>query len=268
MTWSWDFSACILYALAVGAGTAELAFTTEDSEGVAQLVLPTFAVLGGPRRPPPSVVGSYDPAMLVHGEQHLELAGPLPVAATVSSASTIVGIWDKGSGALVVSEARSTDAASGRWLFTNRASAFIRGEGGWGGPRGPSEEGAVPPEVPARPPDEVVSYATSPDQALLYRLCGDRNPLHSDPAYAARAGFERPILHGLCTWGFAGRALLHTVCRSDPGRLRAMEGRFAAPVYPGDTLSTSIWVEGDGATFRTESHRGDVVVDRGRCALA
>lgn len=264
--WSWGPSDCILYALGVGAGHDELAFVTEDSEGVAQAVLPTFAVLAAPRRPPPEIVGPYDPAMLVHGEHVLELAGPIPVRGAVSTTSTIVGIWDKGSGALVVSEARSVDAATGEWRFTNRASAFIRGEGGWGGPRRPSSLSSAKPSP--RPPDEVVTYGTSPDQALLYRLSGDRNPLHSDPSYARRAGFGRPILHGLCTWGFTGRALLARLCGSDPAALRSMEGRFAAPVYPGDCLTVSIWVGGGGARFVTHARDGVVVVDRGRCTLA
>lgn len=266
--WSWDRRDCVLYALGVGAGCGELAFTTENTEGMPQLVLPTFAVLGGPRRPAPEVVGSYDPAMLVHGEHALDLAGPLPVEGTVSTTATIVGIWDKGSGALVVTEARSVDAATGEWRFTNRAAAFIRGAGGWGGLRGPSDPDPAPSVPPRRPPDEVVTYVTSPDQALLYRLSGDRNPLHSDPAYARRAGFERPILHGLCTWGFTGRAVLHACCGSDPARLRTMEGRFSAPVYPGDQLAISIWVEGEWAHFLTHARHGSVVIDRGRCHLA
>lgn len=263
-SWSWDSTAAICYALGVGAGTEDLAFTTESTEGVPQLVLPTFATLGGPPRPCASVVGPYDPAMLVHGEHHLELAGSLPVSATVSSTSEIVAIWDKGSGALVVTESRSVDASSGEWLFTNRASAFIRGEGGFGGPRGPAGTRAQP----GRDPDRVVSYQTRSDQALLYRLSGDRNPLHSDPAYAARAGYARPILHGLCTWGFTGRALLGAVCGPDPGRLHSMEGRFAAPVYPGDSLTILIWVEGERGQFRTLSGRGDVVIEGGRWSLA
>lgn len=282
--WSWGPSDCILYALGVGAGRDELAFVTEDSEGFAQAVLPTFAVLGGPRRPPPEIVGPYDPAMLVHGEHVLELAGPIPVRGAVCTTSTIVGIWDKGSGALVVSEARSVDAATGVWRFTNRASAFIRGEGGWGGRRGTSGGPAAgasaaaagasaaaagaSPRPPSRPPDEVVSFETSPDQALLYRLSGDRNPLHSDPSYARRAGFDRPILHGLCTWGFTGRALLARLCGSDPAALRSMEGRFAAPVYPGDRLTVSIWAEGDRAQFVTAARDGEVVLARGGCTLA
>ncbi len=279
----------MLYALGVGAGTAELAFTTEhgDEPGharaghgrVGQEVLPTFATLGGPPRPSPEVVGDYDPAMLVHGEHSVDLAGPLPAKARVSTTAKIVGIFDKRSGALVVTESRSVDSETGKWLFTNRAGAFIRGEGGWEGeprppasaPSDPSDpsDHRDPPDHPDPPdqhraPDFVVRYPTRTDQALIYRLSGDRNPIHSDPAYARRAGFDRPILHGLCTWGFTGRALLHSLCGSDPARFGSMAGRFAAPVYPGDWLTVSIWVQGEGASFFTCNQSGQVVLDRGR----
>lgn len=263
---SWDSKDCLLYALGVGAGRDELAFTTENTAGVPQAVLPTFAVVVGGGHLPPEV-GSVDLSRLVHGEEALELAGPLPVEGRISTTIEVAGIWDKGSGALVVSEARSVDAVTGSWLFTTRSSAFVRGEGGWGGSRGPSGNRFLPPE---RQPDEVVTYETAPDQALLYRLSGDRNPLHSDPAFAAKAGFECPILHGLCTYGFTGRALLRALCGSDPARMTGMEGRFRAPVYPGDLLTVSMWVDGDGrgAVYRTETQRGEVVVDAGHCVLA
>jgi acyl dehydratase len=127
------------------------------------------------------------------------------------------------------------------------SSMFIRGEGGWGGERGPS--GGV--EFPDRAPDHVVTYATRPDQALLYRLNGDRNPLHSDPQFSALGGFDKPILHGLCTYGFTARGLLHTVCDSDPDAFGGMESRFASPVLPGETLDIHVWTTDDGALFRT-----------------
>ncbi|MGH9063141.1 MAG: MaoC/PaaZ C-terminal domain-containing protein [Acidimicrobiales bacterium] len=263
--WRWGSTDCLLYALGVGAGCDELAFTTENSSGVGQAVLPTFAVLAGQRGRVLTGIGTFDPAMLVHGEQAVELAGPLPVDGCVRTTSEVVGIYDKGSGALVVIEARSVDAATGKWCFTNRSSVFIRGEGGFGGDRGPAARRGSPSE---RPPDEVVTYETAPDQALLYRLSGDRNPLHSDPGFAALAGFERPILHGLCTYGFTGRALLHALCDSDPARLLSMEGRFSAPVYPGDLLTVSMWRDDDGAAFVTETQRGEVVIDAGHCRLA
>ena len=114
----------------------------------------------------------------------------------------------------------------------------------------------------------MVTYTTRPDQALLYRLSGDRNPLHSDPVFAKRAGFDRPILHGLCTYGFTGRALLHAVCGSDPARFRSMAARFSRPTYPGDTLTVSMWNEDDGVRFRTDNQRGETVIDAGRFVSA
>jgi acyl dehydratase len=263
---SWTSSDCLLYALGVGAGSLdavgfELEYTTENSADRPQRVLPTFAAVMGGGGPPRSSLGSFDPAMLVHGEQSIELFGPIPVDGAIRTTSVVTGIYDKGSGALVVSESTSVDARSGEPRFTTTTSLFIRGEGGFGGDRGPSS-GAGP--MPGGEPDEVVTYATRPDQALLYRLSGDRNPLHSDPEFAKRAGFERPILHGLCTYGFTGRALLHSVCGSDPTRFRAMAGRFSRPTYPGDTLTVSIWNDGEGVRFRTDNQRGETVIDGGR----
>lgn len=262
----WSSKDCLLYALGVGAGTEELAFTTENTMNTPQQVLPTFAVVAGGIGGGLGAVGQIDLTKLVHGEQAFEVFGPLPVEATVSTTTTVAGVYDKGSGALIVTESVSVDAKSRKRLFTNRSSAFVRGEGGFGGERGPSGPRNVPPE---RPADHVVTYTTRPDQALLYRLSGDRNPLHSDPAFAALAGFDRPILHGLCTFGFTGRALLHSLCDSDVARFHAMEARFRAPVYPGDTLKVSIWVTGEGAAvYQTETQRGEVVIDTGSCRFA
>ena len=202
--------------------------------------------------------------MLVHGSQAIELTGEIPVEGTVSSKGTITGIYDKGSGAVVEIEIVSSDVATGAPLFTNTTSMFIRGEGGWGGDRGPS----VSKEVPERAPDHMVTYETRPDQALLYRLSGDRNPLHSDPAFAARAGFDRPILHGLCSYGFTGRALLHRLCDGDPARFTSMSARFASPVFPGEELTVEAWVTGAGeAVFVTRGGDGRVVIDAGRCTF-
>jgi acyl dehydratase len=265
---SWTEKDVILYALGVGAGADdptgdELAFTTENSDGVSLAVLPTFpVVLGGGGG---IDLGTFDPAMLVHGEQEIELHGPLPAAGTVTVTMQLVGIYDKGSGALVVMENQGVDPATGKSRFTSRASAFIRGEGGFGGERSPS--GSTPaPEVPDGGPDLTVTYPVRMDQALLYRLSGDRNPLHSDPVFAQRAGFDRPILHGLCTYGFTGRALLHGCCDSDPARFGSMAGRFSRPVWPGDTLTVKIWsvdAESGRYGFRTEGQSGEVVIDRG-----
>ena len=183
-------------------------------------------------------------------------------------------MYDKGSAGLVVLESESRHAGSGEPAFTSRTALFIRGAGGFGGPRNPEgdEESALAAEpLPTREPDEVVSYATRTDQALLYRLSGDRNPLHSDPTFAKRAGFDRPILHGLCTYGFTGRALLHAVCGSDPARFGAMRARFSKPTMPGDTLTVSVWDIGDRVPgsyrFRTETQRGETVIDAGLFSL-
>ncbi len=264
---SWTSTDCLLYALGVGAGASdptgfELEFTTENSADISQAVLPTFVTVAGASAGPRRSIGEFDPAMLVHAEQSIELFGVIPPEATISSTSTLTAIYDKGSGALVRSGSQSVDVASGRPMFASATGLFIRGEGGFGGDRGPS---AGQDPIPDRAPDEVVTYSTRTDQALLYRLSGDRNPLHSDPAFAKRAGFNRPILHGLCTYGFTGRALLHTLCGSDPARFRSMEGRFSRPTFPGDTLTVSIWIDGSTARFRTANQDGDVVIDMGTC---
>ena len=197
------------------------------------------------------------------------------MAGTVSITTKVAGMYDKGSAGLVVLESESRHAGSGALAFTNRTALFIRGAGGFGGPRNPEgdDESTLAAEpLPTREPDEVVSYATRTDQALLYRLSGDRNPLHSDPTFAKRAGFDRPILHGLCTYGFTGRALLHAVCGSDPARFGAMRARFSKPTMPGDTLTVSLWDIGDSAPgsyrFRTETQRGETVIDAGLFSLA
>jgi acyl dehydratase len=260
---TWSSKDALLYALGVGAGQddplAELEFTTENSHDVTQRVLPTFGVIvmmqGGPRQ----ALGDFNRAMLVHAEQSLTLHRPLPVEGRASITSKLAGIYDKGSGALVVTESAATDAESGQPLLSTTSSVFIRGEGGFGGDRGPSATW----QRPDRAPDQQASAQTRPDQALLYRLSGDRNPLHSDPAFAARAGFPRPILHGLCTYGVTGRLLLHALCGSDPARFRSMRARFSRPVLPGARLTVSMWVDGGSAKFQTTDDDGQVVIDHG-----
>ncbi len=264
---SWTSTDALLYAIAVGAGLGdplrELEFTTENSAGIEQKVLPTFGVLvargGGAGR----ALGTFDWAMLVHAEQAFELHRPLPAAGTTRTTSTVTGIYDKGSGALVVTESVAVDAETGDPLVTSTSSAFIRGEGGFGGERGPREGGGAW-KRPEREPDLRVEEPTRPEQALLYRLTGDRNPLHTDPQFAARGGFSRPILHGLCTYGVTGRALLHAMCDSDPARFGGMSGRFTSPVLTGETLVVSVWREDGGALFQTAKQDGTVVIDRGR----
>jgi acyl dehydratase len=267
---SWTSRDSMIYALGVGAGAEdpadELAFTTENSQDVAQRALPTQAVvLGMGGLGAYAALGTFNPAMLVHGEQSVTLERELPVAGEVEAVTEVVGVYDKGSGALVTTRSTASLVSDGKPLFTTTMGAFIRGEGGWGGDRGPSSRF----EAPERAPDHEITYPTRTDQALLYRLSGDRNPLHSDPKFAALAGFPRPILHGLCTYGFTGRALLHALCGGDPARFRSMSGRFSSPVFPGEALTVRIWDASDGtAAFQTLGPDGRVVLDAGSAAYA
>jgi acyl dehydratase len=267
---SWTSKDCLLYALGVGAGasdpSSELEFTTENSQNVTQKVLPTAAVVLNVVGGGLEAIGSFNPVMLVHGEQGVSLDREIPVEGELESVSEITGIWDKGSGALVQTETVATLVSDGQPLFTTRAGLFLRGEGGWGGERGPSSKF----EAPDKPADHEVTYSTRIDQALLYRLNGDRNPLHSDPAFAAAAGFDRPILHGLCTYGFTGRALVHALVDGDPARFRSMDGRFSSPVYPGEDLTVRVWLGPDdgSAVFQTFGGDGRVVLDAGQVTFA
>jgi len=260
----WTSKDALLYAIGVGAGqadpSAELAFTTENSRGVDQQVLPTYGVIVGSGMVP--ALGSFNLAMLVHGGQSIELHRPLPPEGSLEGVSEIVAIHDKGTAAVVTIETRSVLAGSTEPLCTTRSSLFIRGEGGWGGDRGPKGAAALG-TPPPRDPDSTVSYDVPVDQALVYRLSGDRNPLHSDPEFAKLAGFPRPILHGLCTYGYTGRALLHTLCDGDPARFGSMDARFSKPVFPGDTLTVDVWIDGSDANFRTVNQDGVVVLDAG-----
>lgn len=261
---SWTSKDTLLYALGVGAGTEELPFVTENTGGVPQQVLPTYAVLtasaGGAMKD-----SGADFTKLVHGSQAFEIhGGALPADGKLNVTGVVKGIYDKGSGAVILTEASGTDPETGELRVVTRSEIFVRGEGGFGGEAGPKDDWTAPD----REPDHVVEYVTDKDQALLYRLSGDRNRLHSDPEFARSARFETPILHGLCTYGFAGRALLHAVAQGDPERFSAMSGRFSSPVLPGDTLTTSMWVDGNDVLFRTARTDGTVVIDRGRATIA
>ena len=277
---SWTKWDAVIYALGVGCGVDELQFATHDTASSPQQVLPTFAVVAGGGEHARqkdgtgamasqaslfSKMGTFNFAMLVHGEQGVALEAPIPPEGTAQVTSKIVGMYDKGSGAVVALEGTAVDPNTGDVRWRTTSSIFLRGEGGWGGDRGPSGARNVAPD---RAPDHQVSYETQTNQALIYRLSGDLNPLHSDPDFASMGGFDRPILHGLCSYGFTGRALLHALCAGDPARFGSMEARFSTPVFPGDTLTVKMWVDGNECLFRTERQNGDIVIDQGRATFA
>jgi acyl dehydratase len=262
---TWSSKDALLYALGVGAGLDELAFTTENTKDTPQRVLPTFAVILGGGGIPFDKIGTFNPALMLHGGQKIELFGEIPPDGEIESTGQVGAILDKGDkGASVELVSESVNVATGKPLLRTTMTAFFRGEGNFGGNRG------APTifELPKRKPDHELCYATRADQALLYRLSGDRNPLHSDPSFAKLGGFERPILHGLCTYGFTGRALLHTLCGSDPARFQSMGGRFSKPVMPGDELTVSMWVDGGQCLFQTKNQAGQVVFDQGVMTFA
>lgn len=262
---SWTRDEAILYALGVGAGgddpSRELQFTTEHTAGVPQQVLPTFAVVLSKVPELRPALPGIDQAGIVHAEQAIEIDAPIPVEGDASVSAKITGVYDKGSGAVVLTETDGYEPDGGRLLFRARSSIFIRGAGGFQEPAG---NAAVPAwERPQRDPDYVLRADTHPEQALIYRLSGDRNRLHSDPSFAARAGFDRPILHGLCTYGFATRALLRQLCDSDPARFRRMGARFSRPFYAGQSMEIPVWADGGQALFQVLDPTGAVVLDRG-----
>jgi acyl dehydratase len=265
---AWTEPDTLLYALGVGAGTDELSFTTENSHDLAQQVLPTYGVVVGTDISVLRNAGEFDWGRLLHGSQSLVIHRPLPAAGQLNVRSEIATIQDKGQGknAIITVLCRGYDT-DGLLVVESSPTFVVRGAGGFGGEPGPRAER---PHVPDREPDIEVRYVTRNDQALIYRLSGDRNPLHSDPWFATeRAGYPRPILHGLCTFGFGGRALLHEICESDPTRFSSMTVRLAAPVFPGETLCTQAWeVDSGRYVFRilassTNGSGGRIVLDDG-----
>lgn len=253
--YSWNSKDAMLYALGVGARPYEdLDFLFE---GKGPKVLPTFGVIGGMAGM--GVMGQIEginPVMILHGSESIELHRELPPDAKVTLQGELAEIWDKGSAAVIGVQTTATDDKGP--LFTAKASIFARGSGGFGGERGPSTKGVNAP--PERAPDHVVSDETRLEQAAIYRLSGDRNPLHIDPDFGKAAGFETPILHGLCTYGFVGRAILNTLCGRDPARFTSFDARFTDVVYPGDTIITKLWVDGNEAIVQAETQKGNVVV--------
>ena len=264
-TMSWSSKDALLYAVGIGAGQSDLPFTTENTQNTPQVVFPTFAVVAGSGTASAgasamSQIGSFNWALLVHGSQAITLHRPIPVEAQATTQDRVVAMYDKGKAAVVVME-NEVKSSDGEPLWSTRSAVFIRGEGGWGGDRGPSGPQNEPPADTA--PSHEITLQTSPDQAFVYRLSGDRNPLHTDPAFAALGGFDRPILHGLCTYGFTGRALLGALADNDVTRFHHIEGRFSSPVMPGDALTVRIWRTDHGVAVFTTSVGDRVVIDQG-----
>lgn len=261
-TFSWGEEDLILYALGVGAGNPpispdELRYVYEGD----LRVVPTFGTI-----PPFDMmmsVGSVEGldinlAQILHGYQTLIVHSPIPTSASVTQAGRIVDIYDKGRGALIVLEVVSTSTETGKPLFTNRSGIYVRGEGGFGGDSGASATNLAP----AREPDHVVESPTLPQQALLYRMAsGDKNPLHADPGFASFAGFDRPILHGLCTFGIVNKAVVESALGGEPEQVETYSARFVGHVFPGETLVTRIWEEGDRHLITAETkERGTTVL--------
>jgi len=253
MEFAWTDRDTMLYALGVGAGLDDLSFTTENSHDITQQVLPTYAVICSPAFAAAGKIGTFNPALLLHGSQGIRLHAPLPPAGKLSVVSEVADIQDKGEGknAIVVLRGRGTDPASGELIAETLTTLVIRQAGGFGGQPG---QRPVAPEIPDREPDARIALPTREDQALIYRLSGDRNPLHSDPWFARElAGFPKPILHGLCSYGVAGRALVAELGNGVAANITAIDARFTSPVFPGETLTTLIWrTEPGRAVFRTE----------------
>ncbi|MEU3658760.1 MaoC/PaaZ C-terminal domain-containing protein [Streptomyces sp. NPDC032940] len=246
---TWDHKDVRLYHLGIGAGVPatdprELRYTLESR----LRVLPSFATVAGGG--PPGVIRALstpgvdvDLAQVLHGGQDLRVHRSVPVRGGATATSRVVAVHDKGTAAVLVLRTEVADADGPLW--TDEAEVFVRGEGGWGGERGPRR---LSPTVPSEgAPDVVVERSLREDQALLYRLCGDSNPLHADPGFAARAGFDRPVLHGLCTYGSVLKTVVDTLLDGDVTRVRAYRTRFAGVVYPGETLRVRLWrARGDG----------------------
>lgn len=267
---SWTDREAMLYALGIGIGAdpldeRELAFVNESALEPRPLkVVPTFASVAAWGESPGAMDINW--LMVVDGERDITFHQPLPAAAAITADSRVTGVFDKGKdkGAVILRETVLRDA-QGAPLATLRAARFARGDGGFGGP----SEGQPPPhEVPKRAPGRSVDITTRPDQALLYRLCGDRNPLHSDPAFARRAGFPRPILHGMCSYGLTCRAVLQTYADYDPTAFRRHAARFSAPVYPGETVSVDLWRDGAVISFEARvKARAATVIKNGISVL-
>lgn len=271
-TCAWDEDRVMLYAVGVGAGlhdpADELQFTTENTPGQPLQVLPGFlCTLNVPGKDWSGMLG-WDgpggyPVGLVHGEQSVTLHGPIPTCGTVHVRRVIEGVYDKGSGALLVMDAEIREPAGGMLIGTTRTKLFAQGKGGFGGPRGPADETADW-ALPDRAPDAVVSLPVGLNQSLIYRLMGDHREHGTLMADAIADGFERPVFYGLGSFGLTCRALIKGLCDGDVARFGHVEVRNARPVYPGDRLDTQIWRDSAGAQFRVLANGERVSLDRGR----
>jgi acyl dehydratase len=265
---SYDDADTMLYALCVGLGRdpldrKELPYVYEI-EGEPRTV-PTLATVLVPDMFPPDL--GWDYSQVLHSEQRMQLYRPLPAAADILVNKRVVDVFDRGPtrGALFLIEAEGRLASDDTVLFTLGCTIVARGDGGFGGPSG---KGPPPHRPPRREPDLSCDLKTRRDQALLYRLTGDRNPLHADSGAAAAVGFEQPILHGLCTFGVACKAVLQTICDYDHTLIEGFDARFSAPVIPGDTITTDMWQEGNVISFIcTAKERAEVVLRNGKCTL-
>src|ERR1700738_1071536 len=254
----WPDRETMLYALGVGAGLDDLAFTTENSHGIPQQVLPTYAVIACPAFGAIGKIGTFNFGMLLHGSQQIKLFNSLPAAGKLIVVSDVADLQDKGEGknAVVVLRGRGSDPETGEHLAETVTTLVIRAEGGFGGQPG---QRPVAPQIPDREPDARGALPTREDQALIYRLSGEPNRPHSYPWLAREAaGFGKPFLHGLCPYGLAGRVLVEELGGGDASKITSVDARFTAVVFPGDTLTTSIWRTAPGhAVFRTEASNPD-----------
>ncbi len=265
---SYDDGDTMLYALGVGFGSDpmdedELPYVFEERS------LKTVPTMASTLTPGDLLADcGWDYSRILLGEQKLELFRPLPAAGKLLTDSRVVAAFDEGAdkGAVICVESQVRMAKDDTALFVVNSTIVARGDGGFGGPSG---RGPTPHTLPKREPDLRCDLETRPDQALLYRLCRDRNPLHADPALARQAGFERPILHGLCTYGIACRSILKTICNYDYTLISGFDVRFTAPVFPGDTVTTEMWQDRNIVSFRCRvKGRDAVVINNGKCTLS
>ncbi|KAF9541854.1 hypothetical protein EC957_002624 [Mortierella hygrophila] len=253
----------ILYNLGIGAKRTDLHLVYENNEAFGAVptfgVVPSFTAMNAV--PFGDILPSFNPMMLLHGEQYLEIIRPFPTSGKLTSTPYVVDILDKGKGCVVTIGVKTTDE-EGNDICVNEFTMFIRGSGGFGGKKEGTDRGAATAtnQIPPRKPDFVVQEKTSEDQAALYRLSGDWNPLHIDPDMAAVGGFDVPILHGLCSFGIAGKHIFNTYCSNDATQFKNIKVRFAKTVNPGETLETSMWREGNKVLFQVRAVERDVIV--------